>query len=71
MCIRDSYHTVIVKSPHCEPEFYDKWVKENFNVDAKGATSANLISLGHKNCQRPMYPLDKKIDFKPEAEIYG
>ena len=66
-----NYHTVIVKSPHCEPEFYDKWVKENFNVDAKGATSANLISLGHKNCQRPMYPLDKKIDFKPEAEIYG
>jgi len=66
-----NYHTVIVKSPHCEPEFYDSWVKENFNVDAKGATSANLKSLGHKNCQRPMYPLDEEIEFKPRTELYG
>ena len=49
--IQKNYHSVIVKSPHCEPEFYDDWANKNLNVDAIGATSANLLSLGHKNCQ--------------------
>ena len=65
-----NYHSVIVKSPHCEPEFYDDWVKENLNVDAKGSTSANLKSLGHKNCMRPMYPLDENTIFDPQVEEY-
>ena len=65
------FHSVIIKSPHCEPEFYDNWVKENFNVDAPGATSANLSSLGHKNCRRPMFPMEKNCKFTPKVEIYG
>jgi microcystin degradation protein MlrC len=64
------FHTVIVKSPHCEPEFYDDWVKENFNVDSPGSTSANLSSLGHKHCKRPIYPLEKDTEFTPTIEIY-
>ena len=65
------FHSTIVKSPHCEPEFYDDWVEENFNVDAPGSTSANLPTLGHVNCQRPMYPLDLDADFNPIVEFFS
>ena len=64
------FHSTIVKSPHCEPQFYDDWVEANFNVDAPGSTSANLKTLGHRICARPMYPLDQEVRFEPEAEIY-
>jgi microcystin degradation protein MlrC len=60
-----------VKSPHCEPEFYDDWVEENFNVDAPGSTSANLPTLGHKHCIRPMYPMEQNTKFNPEIEFYS
>ena len=53
------FHSTIVKSPHCEPQFFDDWVETNLNVDAPGATSANLKSLGHTVCARPMYPLSR------------
>ena len=42
-----NYHSVIVKSPHCEPEFYETKNK-NLNIDAIGATSANLLPIGMK-----------------------
>ena len=64
------YHSVIVKSPHCEPEFYDDWVNDNFNVDVLGSTSANLQTLGHIHCERPMYPLDKDVKFIPNIEVF-
>jgi microcystin degradation protein MlrC len=65
------FHSVIIKSPHCEPEFYDDWVEKNFNVDAPGSTSANLPSLGHKNCNRPMYPMEETTIFIPELEFFS
>ena len=65
------FHVTIVKSPHCEPEFYDDWVEENFNVDAPGSTSANLPTLGHKHCVRPMYPMEQNTKFNPEIEFYS
>ena len=65
------FHVTIVKSPHCEPEFYDDWVEENFNIDAPGSTSANLPTLGHQYCQRPMFPLEKDTEFNPEVEFYS
>ena len=64
------YHSVIVKSPHCEPEFYDDWVNENFNVDVPGSTSANLQTLGHIHCERPIYPLEKNTKFVPNIEVF-
>ena len=64
------YHSVIVKSPHCEPEFYDDWVNENLNVDVPGSTSANLQTLGHINCERPIYPLEKNTKFVPNIEVF-
>ncbi len=66
---RDPRHfdLVIVKSPHCQDRFFVEWAAANFNVDAPGSTSANLKSLGHRICQRPMYPLDEGVEFKPTA----
>jgi hypothetical protein len=50
---------------------YDEWVEKNFNVDAPGATSANLKSLGHTICARPVYPLDDGVNFTPAAKLYS
>ena len=63
------FDLVIVKSPHCQPHFFDDWAKHRFNVDAPGATSANLKSLGHTRCQRPIYPLDRDFDFIHDVEM--
>ena len=65
-----NFHSIVVKSPHCEPEFYDDWVEANFNVDAPGSTSANLPTLGHVHCARPMYPLEPDAEFTPQVEIF-
>lgn len=65
------FHSVIVKSPYCEPEFFNDWTMHDFNVDAPGSTSADLKSLGHKNCARPIFPLDKGVKFAPKAEVYA
>ena len=36
------------------------------NVDAPGSTSANLPSLGHTRCARPMYPMESDADVPAE-----
>lgn len=64
------FDLIVVKSPHTEPHMYDNWVEKNFNVDAPGATSANLKSLGHTICARPVYPLDEDVTFTPAAQLY-
>jgi hypothetical protein len=46
-------------------------VEANLNVDAQGATSANLKSLGHTICARPMYPLDENVEFIPKPEVFS
>lgn len=65
------FHSVIVKSPFCEPEFFNDWTTHDFNVDAPGSTSADLKSLGHTVCARPKYPLDEGVTFTPEPQIYS
>ncbi|MEE2988987.1 MAG: M81 family metallopeptidase [Planctomycetota bacterium] len=64
------FDLVVVKSPHCEPHMFADWCGHLINVDAPGSTSANLLSLGHTRCARPVFPLDEKIDFQPAVEIY-
>ncbi|WP_210484703.1 M81 family metallopeptidase [Microvirga antarctica] len=64
------FDVIVVKSPHTEHHMYDGWVAKNFNVDAPGATSANLKSLGHTICARPIYPLDDDVMFAPQPVIY-
>lgn len=65
------FDLTVVKSPHTEFHMYDSWVEKNFNIDVPGATSADLRSLGHTICARPMYPLDADVSFAPEPKIYG
>jgi microcystin degradation protein MlrC len=64
------FDLIVVKSPHTEYHMYDQWVEKNFNVDVPGATSANLRSLGHTICARPMFPLDEDVAFEPRAVMY-
>ncbi len=64
------FDLIIVKSPHTEFHMYDAWVEKNFNVDAPGSTSANVASLGHKLCRRPIYPIEPETHFTPEPQIF-
>ena len=64
------FDLIVVKSPHTEHHMFEAWADANFNIDVPGATSANLKSLGHTICARPMYPLDADAVFEPQAVIY-
>ena len=70
---RDPRHfdLVVVKSPHCQERFFDAWAAANFKIDVPGSTSANLASLGHQICQRPIYPLDPGVEFAPAAQVFS
>lgn len=65
------FDAVVVKSPHCQERFYKAWAAALVNVDAPGATSANLKSLGHTRCMRPMFPLDANVEFCPQTLIFA
>ena len=65
------FDLTVVKSPHTEHHMYDAWVDNNFNVDVPGATSANLPTLGHTICARPMYPMNPDTPFEPVAKLYS
>ena len=64
------FDLVVVKSPHCEPHMYADWCGVLINVDAPGATSANLHSLGHTQCERPIFPLDEGVRPSFTADIF-
>jgi microcystin degradation protein MlrC len=64
------FNLVVVKSPHCEHHMFAQWCAKLINVDAPGSTSANLKSLGHARCQRPIFPLDDGVDFTPVADVF-
>jgi len=66
-----TFDAVVVKSPRCEPQLFDAWAARTVHVDAPGSTSANLRSLGHKRCPRPIFPLDDDVTFEPIVEMYG
>jgi microcystin degradation protein MlrC len=64
------FDAVVVKSPHCQPRFFAEWAARLLHVDAPGATSANLRSLGHLRCPRPIFPLDDEVPFTPGATLF-
>ena len=64
------FDTVVVKSPHCQPHMFDEGAQLVIHVDAPGSTSANLKSLGHTRCARPIFPLDENVTFTPKARIF-
>jgi microcystin degradation protein MlrC len=63
------FDLVIVKSPHCEHHMFSEWCALEIDVDAPGATSANVRGLGHTRCARPMFPLDPQVPFHPVADL--
>jgi microcystin degradation protein MlrC len=65
-----NFDLIVVKCPHTEYHMFDAWVEKNFNIDAPGATSADLRSLGHTICARPIYPLDEGVTFTPAPVLY-
>jgi microcystin degradation protein MlrC len=65
------FDLVVVKSPHCQPHMYAEWCGRLINVDAPGSTSANLATLGHTRCRRPIYPLDPGVTFTPRARVFS
>lgn len=65
------FDAVVVKSPHCEPHMFADWCARLINVDAPGSTSANLHSLGHTRCERPIFPLDGEVAFAPKPVLYS
>jgi microcystin degradation protein MlrC len=64
------FDAVVVKSPHCQPHMFKDWAARYVDVDAPGATSANLRSLGHTRCPRPIFPLDDEVTFEPQAKVF-
>lgn len=66
-----TFDAVVVKSPHCQPHMYAGWCARMVNVDAPGSSSANLPSLGHTRCPRPIFPLDSGVAFAPEAQLFS
>jgi microcystin degradation protein MlrC len=60
---------IVVKSPGAAGRFFT-FAARNYVLDIPGATSANLRSLGHTVCRRPIFPLDDNVVFRPEIELY-
>lgn len=60
---------IVVKSPGAAGRYFS-FARTNHVLDIPGATSANLKSLGHKVCPRPMFPLDDDVRFRPKVELY-
>ena len=65
------FDLVVVKSPHCQPHMFADWCGRLINVDAPGATSASVRSLGHTQCRRPLFPLDENVEFVPEVKVFA
>lgn len=69
-CDPKHFGAVVVKSPHCEPHMFKAWAARYVDVDAPGSTSANLRSLGHSRCARPIFPLDPDVKFTPQVKFF-
>jgi microcystin degradation protein MlrC len=65
-----AFDAVVVKSPHCRRDYFDDWAEVVMTVDTPGSTSANLPTLGHTVCPRPMFPLDAEVAFDPQPKLY-
>jgi len=69
-CDPRHFGAVVVKSPDCEPQMFKAWAARYVDVDAPGSTSANLRSLGHTKCARPIFPLDPDVKFMLKVKMF-
>ena len=65
------FDAVVIKSPHCQHHMYAAWCARMIDIDAPGSSSANLRSLGHTRCPRPIFPLDPVVPFEPTATLFS
>jgi len=65
------FDAVVIKSPHCQHHMYAAWCARMIDIDAPGSSSANLLSLGHVRCPRPIFPLDPDVTFTPTARVFA
>lgn len=65
------FDLVVVKSPHCQRHMYAEWCTRLIHADAPGSTSANLPTLGHTICRRPVYPLELDTQFSPQVKLFS
>ena len=65
-----SFDAVVVKSPHCQHHMFAEWCEAMIHVDAPGSSSANLPYLGHTRCPRPIFPLDRDVEFQPRVKTF-
>ena len=64
------FDMTVVKSPLCQPQFFEDGAERRLDIDAPGATSANVRALGHTRAARPLYPLDTEINYSPKARLF-
>jgi len=65
-----AFDMTVVKSPLCQPRFFNDGAEHVLNIDAPGATSANVKGLGHTVARRPLYPIDYNFSYTPEPRIF-
>jgi microcystin degradation protein MlrC len=65
-----AFDMTVVKSPLCQPRFFNDGAEHVLNIDAPGSTSANVKGLGHTVVRRPLYPLDDHFAYTPEPRIF-
>jgi microcystin degradation protein MlrC len=54
---------IVAKGVHSPVPAYGPVAKEMIFVDSPGSTRADLSSLPYRNCDRPLYPLDRDTKF--------
>lgn len=64
------FDAVVIKSPYCQHHMFTEWCTRMVDVDAPGATSANLPILGHRRCPRPIFPLDTQVVYERRARLF-
>lgn len=60
---------IVVKSPGAAIRYFT-FAARNYVLDIPGSTSANLKTLGHRVCPRPMFPLDENVTFSSRVQLY-
>lgn len=65
-----AFDMTVVKSPLCQPRFFNDGAEHVLNIDAPGSTSANVKGLGHTVARRPLYPIDDNFSYTPEPRIF-
>ncbi|MFN0103880.1 MAG: M81 family metallopeptidase [Bryobacteraceae bacterium] len=65
-----AFDMTVVKSPLCQPRFFNDGAEHVLSIDAPGSTSANVKGLGHTVCRRPLYPLDDGFAYTPQPRVF-